>query len=75
MWPGSFSKASRALPRGGTALFALLALAGDMGGTLGPSFVGLGTEFTGDGIQGGLLAASVFPVLLVVSLLLIRRGS
>ena len=56
------------------ALFALLALAGDMGGTLGPSFVGLGTEFTGEGIQGGLLAL-VFPVLLVVSLLLIRRAS
>lgn len=74
MWPGSISLTSARMPEGGTALFALLALAGDMGGTLGPSFVGLGTEFTGDGIQGGLLAASVFPVLLVVSLLLIRRS-
>ena len=74
MWPGSISLTSARMPEGGTALFALLALAGDMGGTLGPSFVGLGTEFTGDGIQGGLPAASVFPVLLVVSLLLIRRS-
>ena len=69
MWPGSLSLTSARMPEGGTALFALLALAGDMGGTLGPPSAGLGTELPGDGIQGGLLAASVFPVLLVVSLL------
>ena len=72
MWPGAISLTSARIPEGGTALFALLALAGDAGGTLGPSFVGLGTGSEGNNIQDGLLAASVFPVLLVVCLLIIR---
>lgn len=67
MWPGSISLTSARIPGGGTALFALLALAGDLGGMLGPSFVGLFSESGGNGIQGGLLAASVFPLLLVVA--------
>ena len=83
------------MPGAGTALFALLALAGDVGGTLGPSLVGLCTRKASSALQGGLesglqgglesglqggpliqsglLAASVFPLLLVASLLLIRR--
>ena len=73
MWPGSISLTSARMPRGGTALFALLALAGDVGGTLGPSLVGLGTQSNDNDIQSGLLAASVFPVILVVCLLCIRR--
>ena len=73
MWPGSISITSARMPGGGTALFALLALAGDAGGTLGPSLVGLCTRSSENSIQSGLLAASVFPVLLVLSLLLIRR--
>jgi MFS-type transporter involved in bile tolerance (Atg22 family) len=60
------------MPQGGTALFALLALAGDAGGTLGPSLVGLCTKSGNDDIQSGLLAASLFPIILVVSLLCIR---
>ena len=74
MWPGSISLTSARMPTGGTALFALLALAGDVGGTLGPSLVGLCTESGGNDIQNGLLAASVFPVLLVVCLLSLRSG-
>ena len=72
MWPGSISLTSARIPGGGTALFALLALAGDMGGTLGPSLVGLCTKSSENDIQSGILAASVFPVILVVSLLCIR---
>lgn len=72
MWPGSISLTSARIPEGGTALFALLALAGDMGGTLGPSLVGLCTKSAGSDIQSGILAASVFPVILVVSLLCIQ---
>ena len=53
---------------------ALLALAGDVGGTLGPSLVGLCTKSSENDIQSGLLAASVFPVLLVVCLLCLRSG-
>ena len=73
MWPGSISLTSVRIPGGGTALFALLALAGDIGGTLGPSLVGLATKSAENSIQSGLLAASVFPILLVVSLLILRR--
>lgn len=72
MWPGSISLTSARIPRGGTALFALLALAGDAGGTLGPSLVGLGTQNSDNNIQSGLLAASIFPVILVICLFLIR---
>ena len=73
MWPGSISLTSSRLPKGGTALFALLALAGDTGGTLGPSLVGIATKSAENGIQSGILAASIFPAILVISLLLIRK--
>ena len=73
MWPGSISLTSASMPGGGTALFALLALAGDVGGTFGPSLVGICTKSGGDDIQSGLLAASIFPVILVTCLLLIKR--
>ena len=74
MWPGSISLTSARIPGGGTALFALLALAGDMGGTLGPSIVGLCTGSSESDIQSGLLAASIFPVILVISLLALYRS-
>ena len=73
MWPGSISLTSARIPTGGTALFALLALGGDMGGTLGPSLVGLCTKSAENDIQSGILAASIFPIMLVVCLLFIRR--
>ena len=72
MWPGSISLTSARMPQGGTALVALLALAGDAGGTLGPSLVGLCTKAGNDDIQSGLLAASLFPVLLVVCLIYVK---
>lgn len=71
MWPGSISITSARIPRGGTALFALLALGGDLGGTIGPSLVGLFTHE--NDIQGGLLVATIFPLLLVACLLTIRK--
>lgn len=70
MWPGSISITSARIPKGGTALFALLALSGDAGGTFGPSLVGL-CAGSGD-IQHGLLAATVFPVILIFCLVGIR---
>lgn len=75
MWPGSISLTSARIPGGGTALFALLALAGDAGGTFGPSLVGLCTKACNNDIQSGLLAASIFPVILVVSLFCISRNT
>ena len=74
MWPGSISLTSARMPEGGTAMFALLALGGDMGGTLGPSLVGVCTGTSENSIQDGLLAASIFPVLLVVCLVMVRRN-
>ena len=73
MWPGTISTASRTLPFGGTAMFALLALAGDLGGSIGPALVGTVSELAGGSLQVGILAGTVFPVLLIVGILLLRR--
>ena len=67
MWPGTFSKASVALKRGGTLLFAMLALAGDMGCSSGPTLVGFVTGAAGD-MRFGILAGIVAPVLLLAGI-------
>lgn len=69
MWPGSFSKASVALRNGGTAMFAFLALAGDVGCGGGPTLVGFVTGLAADDLKKGILAGAIFPVLLVVGIL------
>ena len=74
MWPGSFSKASAAIPRGGTAMFALLALGGDVGCSGGPTLVGLVSSAMGDNLKCGILAAVVFPILLLQGILLAGKG-
>lgn len=74
MWPGTFSKAAAALPRGGTAMFALLALGGDIGCSAGPTLVGMVSGILGDNLKMGLLAGAVFPVLLLGGVLLCGRG-
>lgn len=73
MWPGTISLSSPRLPQGGTAMFALLAMAGDLGGAFGPGLVGAVTQRAGDNMQTGMLAGSIFPLVLVLSLLLISR--
>ena len=72
MWPGTFSLASNSLPAGGTAMFAFLALAGDLGCGSGPTIVGAVAERFGDDLKIGVLSAIVFPVLLVVVNLLLK---
>ena len=67
MWPGTFSKASVALKRGGTLLFAMLALAGDLGCSSGPTLVGFVTGAAGD-MRFGILAGIVAPVLLLAGI-------
>jgi len=69
MWPGSLSKASATLPMGGTAMFALLALAGDIGCTAGSTVTGLASDALNGNIQLGILTAIVFPVVLLLCLL------
>ncbi len=73
MWPGTFSKASAALPRGGTAMFALLALGGDVGCSGGPTVVGFVSGALGDNLKLGVLAGVVFPTLLLMGVLLVSR--
>ena len=73
MWPGTISIASPRIPRGGTALFALLAMAGDLGGAFGPSLVGAVTQQAGDNLQSGMLVGSVFPLILIIVLVLLSR--
>ena len=74
MWPGSFSKASARLKKGGTAMFALLALGGDMGCSGGPTLVGYVAGLFSEDLKRGILAAVVFPVLLVASILVMKPG-
>ena len=70
MWPGSFSKAAAALPKGGTAMFALLALGGDLGCSGGPTLVGMVSSRMGDNLKMGILAGVIFPVLLLTGIML-----
>ena len=73
MWPGTFSKASAAIPKGGTAMFALLALGGDLGCSGGPTVVGAVSSARGENLKMGILAAVVFPVLLLTGILVCGR--
>lgn len=75
MWPGTISICSAKIPSGGTAMFALLAMAGDMGGALGPAIVGNISQNAGDDIQKGLLAGCVFPAVLFISVLFVKKLS
>ncbi len=73
MWPGTFSKASAALPKGGTAMFALLALGGDIGCSGGPTLVGMVSDALGDNLKVGVLTGIIFPVLLLIGIVLCDR--
>lgn len=73
MWPGTFSKAAASVRGGGTAMFALLALAGDVGCSGGPTLAGMVSGAFGDNLRTGILAAVIFPVLLLAGLYLSRR--
>ena len=73
-WPGTFSNASAAIPNGGTAMFAFLALAGDLGCAGGPTLAGLVSGAFGNNLRAGILAAIVFPLLMLVGLLLLKRS-
>jgi len=71
MWPGTISICSPRIPRGGTSLFAMLAMSGDFGGAAGPALVGNISQIFENNLKAGLLAGSIFPVILIVIILLI----
>lgn len=75
MWPGTFSKASASIRNGGTVMFALLALAGDLGCSSGPTVVGYVSGIASDNLKMGILAAIIFPFLLLLSLLLLKKNA
>ena len=72
-WPGTFSTAAASLRGGGTAMFALMALAGDLGCSGGPTLAGAIAGAFGDNLRLGILCAVAFPVLMILGILLIRR--
>ena len=68
-WPGTFSMGAKLLPTGGTAMYALMALAGDVGCSSGPTVVGLVANYFGGDLPKGLMVAMVFPVVILFGFL------
>ena len=73
MWPGTFSMAAAKIRNGGTAMFALMALAGDLGCTSGPTLVGKISGMFSENLRVGIFTALVFPVLLLIGIGLIKK--
>ena len=73
MWPGTISISSKTFPTGGTAMFSLLAMAGDLGGSIGPGIVGRITQNAGNNIRIGIGCGLIFPVILLLMLFLMYR--
>lgn len=72
MWPGTISISSKAFPTGGTAMFALLAMAGDLGGSIGPAIVGRVADMFGGSINVGMRIGLLFPSTLCFVLCLLN---
>ena len=68
MWPGTLSIAAKTLPLGGTAMYAILALAGDIGCSAGPTLVGFVSGAFGDNLKIGIITASIFPIVILLCL-------
>ena len=75
LWPGSFSKASASIRGGGTAMFALMALAGDLGCSSGPTLVGMVSSHFGDSLNIGILSAIIFPILFLIGIGVSKAGN
>lgn len=73
MWPGTISISSKTFPTGGTVMFALLAMAGDLGGSIGPAIVGKIADVSGGSIRTGMSVGLIFPVVLLIGLFLFKK--
>ena len=73
MWPGTISISSQKCPKGGTAMFAFLALAGDLGAAVGPTMVGGIADAVGGDLKTGLLFAISFPIVMIIGLILLAK--
>ena len=74
-WPGTFSTAAAALPNAGTAMYALMALAGDVGCSAGPTVVGLIAHTNGGNLQTGLGLASIFPLVIFAGIGFLHKNN
>ena len=72
-WPGTFSVAAWKLPGGGTAMYALMALAGDLGCSSGPTVVGMVADHMNGDLRSGILVAIAFPVVMLLCLAFVRQ--
>lgn len=70
LWPGTLSKASSAVKGGGTVMFAMLALAGDLGCSAGPTLAGIVSSSFDNNLHFGIFAAIVFPALLLFGVII-----
>lgn len=73
-WPGTFSTAAAALPNAGTAMYALMALAGDVGCSAGPSLVGFIANANQGDLKIGLSYAILFPVLILIGITMLKKN-
>jgi len=73
MWPGTISISSQKCPRGGTAMFAFLALAGDLGAAIGPGMVGGIADAVGGNLKTGLLFTVIFPTVMIFGLIMLIK--
>ncbi len=72
MWPGMLSLSTRHIKNGGTAQFSIMAFFGDIGCITGPAIIGWISDATGGSIRGGFLWATLFPLIMLITLLIIR---
>lgn len=89
MWPGTFSLTAKAFPVGGTAMFGIMAIFGDVGAAIGPWSAGVISDIAQKsqtlleasnsvapeqmGLKIGLLAAIIFPIVMVLGTLLFKH--
>ncbi len=72
-WPGFFSMAAKDMPHISTAMYAIMALAGDVGCSLGPTIVGFMANAFGKNLKIGFLTATIFPVMILISIYLLQK--
>lgn len=89
MWPGTFSLTSAAYPKGGTAMFGVLAILGDIGCSAGPALMGtVSTAISSNpaaqaafpnlsadqlGLKSGMLFCVIFPLLILLGVILLNH--
>lgn len=75
MWPGVLSLGAKKFPKGGTGLFAMLAMFGDLGCAFGPWLAGMfsglsekSSAITMEPLKFGLLICCIFPITMIIVL-------